>query len=124
MPPAGSRSRRWPGHRPRNDFAGPGRPAPGLFCWTLPPPWLPAGAARPAAQEEIDFAASLCVYPADTVIAVTRSQEDGAIRETFRMLRPREGASHAPAFEFLDLVGEEDAASEPLDLRALSREVG
>lgn len=83
-----------------------------------------AGVARPAAQEEIDFAASLCVYPADTVIAVTRSQEDGAIRETFRMLRPREGASHAPAFEFLDLVGEEDAASEPLDLRALSREVG
>jgi len=78
-------------------------------------------AARLAAEDEIDFAASLCVYPAG-VVAVTRSYKEGTIRETFRALRPREGAGqHARAFEFLEVVGEEDASDEYLDLAGLGK---
>jgi Family of unknown function (DUF6505) len=82
-------------------------------------------AARPAAEDEIDFAASLCVYPAGAVVAVTRSYEEGAIRETFRALRPREGAGqHARAFEFLEVVGEENGPDEYLDLAGLGKGAG
>ena len=45
-------------------------------------------AARAAAEEEIAFAASLCNHPHDTLVAVHRSYEDGAIREAFRTLAP------------------------------------
>jgi hypothetical protein len=80
-------------------------------------------AARPAAEEGIDFAASLCVHPAGAVVAVTRSYEGGAIRET--ALRPREGAGrHARAFEFLEVFGEEDASDEYLDLAGLGKGAG
>jgi hypothetical protein len=79
-------------------------------------------AARLAAEDEIDFAASLCVHPAGVVVAVIRCYEDGAVRETFRTLRPREGAGqHARAFEFLDVVGEENAPDEYLDLAGLGK---
>ena len=79
-------------------------------------------AARPAAEEEVDFAASLCVHPASAVVAVTRSYKEGTIRETFRALRPREGAGqHARAFEFLEVVGEEDASDEYLHLAGLGK---
>jgi hypothetical protein len=82
-------------------------------------------AARPAAEDEIDFAASLCVYPAGAVVAVTRSYEEGTIRETFRALRPHEGAGpHARAFEFLEVVGEENAPDEYLDLAGLGKGAG
>ena len=82
-------------------------------------------AARPAAEDEIDFAASLCVHPAGIVVAVTRSYEAGAIRETFRALRPREGAGqHARAFEFLEIVGDENAPDEYLDLAGLGKGAG
>jgi hypothetical protein len=82
-------------------------------------------AARPAAEEEIDFAASLCVHPAGAVVAVTRSYEEGIIRETFRALRPREGAGrHTRAFEFLEVVGEENAPDEYLDLAGLGKGAG
>ena len=82
-------------------------------------------AARPAAEEEIDFAASLCIHPAGAVVAVTRSYEGGAIRETFRALRPREGTGrHVRAFEFLEVVGEEDAPDEYLDLAGLGKGAG
>jgi hypothetical protein len=81
--------------------------------------------ARLAAEDEIDFAASLCVYPAGAVVAVTRSYEEGAIRETFRALRPREGAGrHVRAFEFLEVVGEENAPDEFLDLAGLGKGAG
>ena len=82
-------------------------------------------AARPAAEDEIDFAASLCVHPAGVVVAVTRSYEAGAIRETFRALRRREGAAqHARAFEFLEVVDDENAPDEYLDLAGLGRGAG
>jgi hypothetical protein len=78
--------------------------------------------ARLAAKDEIDFAASLCVHPAGVVVAVTRSYEEGAIRETFRTLRPREGAGqHGRAFEFLEVVGEENPLDEDLDLARLGK---
>ena len=77
--------------------------------------------ARPAAAEEVEFAASLCVYPAGVIIAVTRSCEKRATHETFRALRPRDGAGHAPAFEFLEVFGDDDAPSEHLDLATLEK---
>ncbi len=51
-----------------------------------------------AAEEEIAFAESLCSQPQDTLIAVHRTLEDGAVREAFRTLRPRNGAKPARAF--------------------------
>ena len=48
-------------------------------------------AARGAAEEEVAFAASLCDHPAQTLLAVQRSIENGEIRERFRTLKPREG---------------------------------
>jgi hypothetical protein len=78
-------------------------------------------AARLAAEEEIGFAASLCIHPAGVVIAVARTYENGAVHETFRALRPREGAGHARAFEFLEVVGDDDAPREHLDLAGLEK---
>ena len=79
-----------------------------------------AATARLAAEEEIDFAASLCGgHSPGTLVAVTRRIENGAIREEFRTLRPREGTGHARAFEFLEVVGEEVAPDEHLDLAGL-----
>jgi len=37
--------------------------------------------ARAAAAEEVAFAASLCTHPADTLIAVHRTSDNGGIRE-------------------------------------------
>jgi hypothetical protein len=70
--------------------------------------------ARPAATEEIEFAASLCGHPPDTLIAVHRSVEADAIREAFRTLRPR-GNRPWHAFSFLE------ARDEPVDEVDLTR---
>jgi len=78
--------------------------------------------ARAAAAEEFDFAASLADLPADILIAMHRVHEDGAIRETFRTLRPREGAKPLRAFSFLEVEGEDDEAEERVDLVGLSKE--
>jgi hypothetical protein len=77
--------------------------------------------ARLAAEEEAAFAESLCDHPRGVLIAVSRSHENGEIRETFRTLRPRDGAAHASAFEFLEVVGEDDAPGEHLDLAGLGK---
>jgi hypothetical protein len=45
--------------------------------------------ARPAAEEEIAFAASLGDRPVATLVAVSRRYEQGATREMFRTLSPR-----------------------------------
>jgi hypothetical protein len=74
-------------------------------------------AARMAAGEEIDFAASLCNHPVD-LIAMHRSGENGAIRETFRALRPRRSAPPMRAFSFHK---NEDGAGETVDLVTLAR---
>lgn len=75
-------------------------------------------AARIAATEEVDFAASLCDHPADTLIAVHRAVESGTIRESFRSLRPRSGARRWQAPSFLVI---EDEPAETVDLSTLAR---
>jgi hypothetical protein len=77
-------------------------------------------AAHAAAEEEVAFAASLCDLPKDTLIAVHRAFEDGAVRETFRTLRPREGPRPLRAFSFLDVEGEDETPAEHVDLAALA----
>jgi hypothetical protein len=77
--------------------------------------------ARAAAEEEIAFASSLCTHPADTLIAVHRTHDNGEIREAFRTLRPRNGPKPLRAFSFLEVEGEEELG-EAIDLAALARD--
>jgi hypothetical protein len=65
-------------------------------------------AARAAAKDEVAFVESLCTQPKDILVAVHRAYEDGAVRESFRTLRPRNGEKLARAFSFLEVEGEED----------------
>ncbi len=74
--------------------------------------------AAAAAEEEFEFAASLCNHPHDTLVAVHRSHEDGEIRETFRTLKPRNGPKPLRAFSFLEVTGE-DEPQETIDLTTL-----
>lgn len=77
--------------------------------------------ARAAAREEITFAASLCHYPAGVIIAVTRTFEEGSIREAFRTLRPG-GQAPSRAFNFVKVVGEEETTPEErFDLAELGK---
>ncbi len=80
-------------------------------------------AARPAAEEEVQLAESLCRdHPINTLIALHRTQQDGAIREQFRTLKPRDetafSASHLQghdrAFQFF-----EEETEDHVDLFAL-----
>jgi Family of unknown function (DUF6505) len=77
--------------------------------------------ARRAAAEEFAFAASLTDHPPDTLIAMHRVHADGAIRETFRTLKPRGGAKPLRAFSFLEVEDEEPATRDQLDLVTLAR---
>jgi hypothetical protein len=76
-------------------------------------------AARAAAEEEVAFAASLTDHPLDTLVAVHRVHQDGAIRETFRTLRARAGEKPLRAFAFMEVDGE-DEAGETVDLVSLA----
>jgi Family of unknown function (DUF6505) len=76
-------------------------------------------AAKAAAEEEVAFAESLCSVPQDSIIAVHRRYEDGAVRESFRTLRPRDATKPARVFSFLEVEGE-DEPSEQIDLAALT----
>jgi hypothetical protein len=76
--------------------------------------------ARKAAAAEVDFAASLCDHPPDTLIAVHRADESGMIRESFRSLRPRGGSKRWHAFSFLDAAADDEPA-EAVDLATLAR---
>jgi len=80
--------------------------------------------ARRAAAEEFAFAASLTDHQSDTLIAMHRVFADGAIRETFRTLKPRAGPKPLRAFSFLDVEEEEPAAKEELNLVTLARKDG
>jgi len=77
-------------------------------------------AARIAAAEEVAFASSLCDHPADTLIAMNRSHEDGATRETFRTLRPRGGPKPLRAFSFLE-VEDDEAPGDAVNLVGLAQ---
>lgn len=75
--------------------------------------------ARAAAEQEIDFASSLAEHPSGTLAAVTRTVEEGAIREAFRSLRP--AANRPPsAFAFLQ-ASDEDGSTEEIDLANLAK---
>ena len=77
--------------------------------------------ARPAAEEEVAFAQSLCTHPIGALIAVHRSAVDGEVRESFCRLQLREGQRHGKAFSFM----EEEDDNEPdstLNLTKMSEE--
>ena len=75
--------------------------------------------AAAAAEEEFEFAASLCNHPLDTLIAMHRSHDGGEIREAFRTLRPKDGPKPLRAFAFLEVEGEDEPADE-VDLAAMA----
>jgi uncharacterized protein DUF6505 len=76
-----------------------------------------------AAEEEVAFAASLCDHAAGAVLAVTRSFENGSVREAYRALRPAT-RSHARAFSFIEVTGEETGPEEHVDLARLQEGAG
>jgi hypothetical protein len=76
---------------------------------------------RRAAEEEVSFAESLCDHPQDTLVAIHRTMEDGAIREAFRTLQPRGGPKPLRAFAFLE-VGDEEQPDENVDLIGMTGE--
>jgi len=76
--------------------------------------------AMAAAEEEFEFAASLCNHPLDTLVALHRTHEGGEIREAFRTLRRKDGPKPLRAFAFLEVEGE-DAPAEEVDLAAMAR---
>jgi hypothetical protein len=80
-------------------------------------------AARAAAREEIEVAASLCRPEIGTVVAMHRTFEAGDIREAFRTLRQRaegEDRLHAGvrAFRLVE-ADDEEPPEEHVDLQAL-----
>jgi Family of unknown function (DUF6505) len=78
--------------------------------------------ASTAAQEEVAFAASLCDHPANTLIAVQRVFEDGAIRESFRMIAPRADSEAMRVFSFVEVEGDEvQQPDEEVDLIELAK---
>jgi hypothetical protein len=76
-------------------------------------------AARPAAEEEIAFTASLCEHPAGMLVAVSRRCEDGVIREAFRTLQSNGRPKPAPVFTFDPVADEAAPPHEQIDLAAL-----
>lgn len=77
--------------------------------------------ARPAAEEEIAFAASLSDHPRGMLAAVSRRWEEGAIREAFRTLTPSAGPKPLRAYAFLEVAGEDEAPVEQVDLMTLGK---
>jgi Zn-dependent alcohol dehydrogenase len=76
--------------------------------------------ARPAAEEEIVFAASLCDHPAGMLVAVSRRYENEVTRETFRTLQSNGRSKPAPVFTFLQVADEAEAPPEQIDFTALA----
>lgn len=76
--------------------------------------------ARPAAEEEIAFAQSLCDHPPNTLLALHRASEQTGIRETFRTLHQKVSRLDlATAFRIIE-VEEEGGPVEELDIRTLA----
>lgn len=55
--------------------------------------------AKAAAKEEIDYAASLCEHPINTLLSLSRFIEGDAIREQFRIVQPPGDKPHAKIWE-------------------------
>jgi hypothetical protein len=75
-------------------------------------------AATAAAEEEIEFAASLCNHPAGMPIAVSRRYETETIRESFRTLQANPSGK-SPVFSFIELIDDEPALMEHSSLPEL-----
>ncbi|MFD0858707.1 DUF6505 family protein [Roseovarius aquimarinus] len=87
--------------------------------------------AMPAAEEELALAEDLCRGHAEgTLIALHRSHEEGALRERFRTLKPRDETAfsagylggHDKAFHFVET--DEDEGEDVVDLRGLAEGSG
>ena len=76
--------------------------------------------ARPAAEEEVAFAASLCEHPAGMLVAVSRRYENEMTREAFRTLQSNGRPKPAPVFTFLNVADEEETPADPIDFTALA----
>jgi hypothetical protein len=76
--------------------------------------------ARLAAQEEVDFAASLADQPQGMLIAVSRRYENEATRESFRTLQANAMPKAAPVFSFVEVADEEEAPAEHIDFAAIA----
>jgi hypothetical protein len=74
-------------------------------------------AARAAAEEEIAFAESLCDHPVGTILALSRSEEGGEVRERFRTLHlrdtPHTQFNTLPVFGIAVVEGEEEVVEHP-----------
>ncbi len=77
--------------------------------------------AMVAAREELEHSASLADHPEQTLVALQRTFEDGAIGERFRTLTPRADRPKDSfrAFEFFEV--EDEAPEERVDLLALGK---
>lgn len=67
--------------------------------------------ARPAAEEEIAFAASLSDHPVGMLVAVTRRHEQGETRESFRTLSPRPATGPIRVFALREEPGDAEKRS-------------
>jgi hypothetical protein len=76
--------------------------------------------ARPAAEEEITFASSLCDHPTGMLVAVSRRYEGDVTREAFRTLQAIGRPKPAPVFTFVNVADENEAPAERIDLTALA----
>ena len=59
--------------------------------------------ALPAARAEVDDASELCAHKTGTLLAVERDiDEDGRLRERFRVIRPERADDHAKIWEIVE----------------------
>jgi len=68
--------------------------------------------ARPAAEEEIAFAASLSQHPAGMLVAVARRYENGETHESFRTLSPRMATGPIRVFALREVSGDGERSEE------------
>jgi Family of unknown function (DUF6505) len=77
--------------------------------------------ARSAAEDEVDFAASLCDRPTGMIVAVSRSYEAGDISEAFRALKPNAGISLPRVIRLAEMADEVEAPPDQIDLISLAK---
>ncbi|MFM2151161.1 MAG: hypothetical protein RLZZ187_3467 [Pseudomonadota bacterium] len=74
-------------------------------------------AAQAAAEEEIAFAESLCDHAPGTILALSRSEEGGEVRERFRTLHlrdtPHTQFTTLPVFGIAEIEGEDEPVEHP-----------
>jgi Family of unknown function (DUF6505) len=74
--------------------------------------------AMPAAEEEVEFAATLCNHSPGMLIAVSRRYENETIRESFRTLQANPSGK-SPVFSFIEVIDEGPAPTEHSSLSEL-----